>query len=674
MSFLTPTFLVGLAGMGLPVLIHLLTRDRVRRVEFSTLRFFVKTSGRVLRRKRFQEMLLLLLRAVVCGLLAVAFARPLLEDDNGDLPVVHARRARVVLVDVSASMARGDAPEALRNAARDALAELSAGTDAVAVLTFAENVTIEAPLARDFARAERAVEDLAPTEGATNIAQALGWGDAQLRRARADRRDVVLISDLQRTGWADFKADFKLTPGVQLDVRPITPDPPGPPVAVLACSFPETAVLDREPQTITVQLINYDPQPAQGVNVALKLGGNTATREVNLRGGGTAATTFRRVFDSPGDNPGTIELAGRPAFYFNARVIPRIQVVLIDGGMNAGRASDAAFFVETALAPGTDVASPFETRVRSAVAVAASDLADTRVAIVVDAGRIAPAAAKALRGLLARGGGVLLMPGEGTDPAAFNATFGELAPCRLREVRTGRMLRAGGFGASLASIDFQHPIFEVFSHPRHGDLSLPKFLRYWDVTDSQLSQVLAKFDDNRPAVLARNVGGGVVMMLAACPDPAWTDFARQTTFLPYVWQTVKYLAARTERKTTYVVGESLPAPEGHTLIGPDGKADETGRFAARRAGFYTLKGPDGQDAATYAVNRSPAEADPATVAADEIVQAVERTGQEALAAAGQSDEGEGPRSDDRGLWWWVIVAVAVLLVAELLLGNKTLRH
>ena len=674
MSFLTPMFLVALAGMAVPVLIHLLTRDRIRRVEFSTLRFFVRTSSRVLRRKRFREMLLLLLRAAVCGLLAAAFARPLLRDDEDGSETVRARTARVILADVSASMARGGSPRALKDAAREALESLSPGTDAAAVLTFAETVKIEAPLAKDFARASQAVESLQTTCEATNIPQALRWADAQLRRARASKREIVLISDLQRTGWQHLKEDFKLAPGVKLTVRGIRVEATGPQVAVGGASFPETTVLDKEPVPLSVQLVNYSADPVKGVEVRFVLGDKPRTRKVNLRGRGTATATFRYVFETPGDNPGHVDVAGAAALYFNTRVIPKIKVVLVDGGRRAGRASNAAFYVETAMAPGMDVASPFECRTRGPGEVTPADLRDAQAAVLVNVPSAAPAVRRALRELLRRGGGLWWMPGDRVKAAAFARDFAEIAPCKLRKVRTGRLQQTGGYGAALGSIDYHHPIFEIFSHPRHGDLSLPKFRQYWEVTDSQLAQVLAKFDDNRPAVLARQVDGGVTMMLATCPDAAWTNFARQTTFLPYVWQTLKYLAARTEEKTTYLVGDSLPVPEKHQLVAPGGKADEAGRFAARQPGFYTLKAPDGRHVTTFAVNRDPAESDPTTVAADEIVQAVERPAEAGRLAAANDDQDDGPATDDLGLWWWVVVSIAVLLAAELLLGNRTLRH
>ena len=89
-----------------------------------------------------------------------------------------------------------------------------------------------------------------------------------------------------------------------------------------------------------------------------------------------------------------------------------------------------------------------------------------------------------------------------------------------------------------------------------------------------------------------------------------------------------------------------------------------------------LKDSKGRPVITYAVNRDPAESDPAAVAADEIVAAVQRAEPAERTAAGGSkdEEKNGPETDERGLWWWVMLAMTALLAGELLLGNKTLRH
>lgn len=76
MSFLNLSLLAGTALVGLPVLLHLVMRQRPRPLEFPALRFLQPRHETNQRRLRLRHLLLLLLRMAVIGLLALALARP----------------------------------------------------------------------------------------------------------------------------------------------------------------------------------------------------------------------------------------------------------------------------------------------------------------------------------------------------------------------------------------------------------------------------------------------------------------------------------------------------------------------------------------------------------------------------------------------------------------------
>src|SRR6478735_7967003 len=104
MSFLAPVFLVGLAAIAIPVLVHLIQRERKRVVEFPSLMFLRRIPYQSVRRRRIHHWFLLALRAAAIMLLVAAFARPFLP--QGALAVEPSVGARevVVLLDQSASM------------------------------------------------------------------------------------------------------------------------------------------------------------------------------------------------------------------------------------------------------------------------------------------------------------------------------------------------------------------------------------------------------------------------------------------------------------------------------------------------------------------------------------------------------------------------------------------
>src|SRR5205807_1182019 len=76
MSFLSPLFLAGLAALAIPVLIHLIQRERKTIVEFPSLMFLRRIPYQSVRRRRIHNWLLLLIRSAAVVLIVAAFARP----------------------------------------------------------------------------------------------------------------------------------------------------------------------------------------------------------------------------------------------------------------------------------------------------------------------------------------------------------------------------------------------------------------------------------------------------------------------------------------------------------------------------------------------------------------------------------------------------------------------
>jgi len=709
MGFLNRYLLIGLLGAAVPILIHLLTRDRVRRVAFSTLRFFANASRNVLRRKRIYEMILLAMRTAACALLAIAFARPFLRSgEAGPGGLLTPGTARVIAVDLSASMGREGMVTALREEALTALNTLSEGSDAAALVTFTDTTRIEVPMTTRLGEVRAKLATLAPGHGGTRIAPAVQQADTLLRPVKARAKEVCLISDLQRTGWTDFQGDWKLAPGVKLVVRPVKPSKDTGGIAIVEGDCPQSVAMSRSPRTIAVRVALFagaskkvdaerpmnrphaerrDEQEKKAerrdVEVTLSMGGKeVASQKVNLHPGAKVPVRFRRVLDAAGDNPGVVRVKADDAtpgdneFCFNVRVIPRIRVAILNGRPTSSPATDAAYFLKTALAPTED--TPFIAKSMDTTRVPPEEIQEARVAILANVGDVAPPVRDALAALVKRGGGILFLPGDRVDAETFNRVFGDLAPCKLRRIITPirRTADAGEKAeASITRVDYEHPIFEVFHRPHHGNLSAARFTEFWEITDSQLSRVLARFDDGRPALIERRVDAGTSMMLANPTDLLWSNLPLRAIFLPFLHETVRYLAIRTEGRTAFHVGERLPVPEGCRLRGPDGKIFETTDVVASQLGLHAVLDKDGREVFLFAVNRDPAEADPATVDPQEIVAALERVQGEVVAGEETAPASQRPsRQDEAGLWWYVLAAVVLLSTGELVLGNRAVRH
>lgn len=662
LSFASSAWLWGLAAVAVPIGIHLLMRDRIQRVDFPTLRFFAKGARTVLRRRRVDEALLLALRILLIVLVVLAFARP-----GAALPAEAAgtvAHARVIVLDGSGSMR----PHAawLATAARRRLDEMRPG-DAVAVVVIADGVRALSEPATDPARARDAIAAFAPGHGGTDLAAALRKADELLATVAARERSIVLLSDLQRSGWASFRGDWKLAAGTVLAIdRPDAPAAAG--VAITDADAPGNIALDGVPRAVSLRLANHAAVPAAGVTVSFSLdGAEVESRSLDLPAGGAGTVRFRRAFDKPGEHRGEIAVAAAGdeearRHRFVVRVMERVPVALVsDRAVRAG--ADPAFFARLALAP--DEQSPFAV-VDAPAGGDGAALAQARVALVADAGEPSPAVRQALHGMVRRGGGVLFMPGVRSDPEAFRRAFADLAPCRPLRI----LSESPELPQAIAGIDFAHPAFDLFARPHWGDLAAPRFVRYWEVADVQGAAVPLRLANGRPLLVERAVGDGIAMLLASGPDPAWNDLPHQAIFLPILHQAIRHLAVRGLPPATIAVGERLPGPPATAVRRPDGAEAPLSATAADVPGFYRCAAP-GEAPATVAVNRPFAEADAAAVPADELAAAITRPGQGGEAAGGAAPAGAAPSGT---WWWWILAAAAGLAAAELAVGNRAQRH
>ena len=79
LGFVNPWTLLALPAVGLPVLIHFLTRARPRTIRYPTLRFLVEAGGGRQALHRLWVIVLLALRCLAVAALALVFARPFLK-------------------------------------------------------------------------------------------------------------------------------------------------------------------------------------------------------------------------------------------------------------------------------------------------------------------------------------------------------------------------------------------------------------------------------------------------------------------------------------------------------------------------------------------------------------------------------------------------------------------
>ena len=82
MLFLNPWLLIGLAGVLVPIILHMMRRQSAKPLDWGAMRFLFDTVAMRRRRMEWEDMLLMAARCLLIALLALALARPFVPPDS----------------------------------------------------------------------------------------------------------------------------------------------------------------------------------------------------------------------------------------------------------------------------------------------------------------------------------------------------------------------------------------------------------------------------------------------------------------------------------------------------------------------------------------------------------------------------------------------------------------
>lgn len=198
MSLLAPFYLLLGAAAIVPLLIHLLRRRIGTRVDFPAARYLARAEQEHSRSLRLRNLLLMLLRVAIVLFVATAAARPVMRLAGSG----HGPTALAVVLDnsLSTTVVVDGHPlfEQFRGAARDILGAANAA-DRLWLVTADGRVRGggKATLREELDRVEA-------LGGAGNLPLALAHAGAAVRSAGIESRQIIVLTDGQRSAWTQL--------------------------------------------------------------------------------------------------------------------------------------------------------------------------------------------------------------------------------------------------------------------------------------------------------------------------------------------------------------------------------------------------------------------------------------------------------------------------------------
>ncbi len=682
MLFLSPWYLLGLLGVGIPLLVHWIYRQRAVKVVLPTVRFLKRAPKRMVYFQQIQQWLLLLLRAAILTLLAVAFARPIITGAYSEL-VGKSPRSSVILLDTSMSMLYGDYFDKGKGAVMEILKSFNQGDEA-AIITFSDRPEQMASLTMDHGALRAFTGNvLSPGYRSTSFLPALHLADQILQSALYRDRTVYLVSDYQRQASSELGESWKLSLGVKFEGIKVGKDETKN-LTVAEVQAPGQMVRAQEEHLILGRIRNVGTGQLTEAWVSMEISGEGVTKEeIDLQKKSEALVKFPVTFEHADVQLGTLTLEGdsfQPdnRYHFFVGVMPLISILCVNGEPSErGREDESLWF---RLALDQKGRASFQVDVIDPRQVTSEVLAPYDVVALLNVGDLSQGQVHALQSYVERGGGLFIAPADQVDLSEYNRLYRNLTPGLLKR----KTIQESEDDLVIAEVQTRHPVIRHLQEGDTTDFGTARFSKYWSIIPADGSDIIMRFDNGEAALTARTVGNGRVLLFSSSLGMGWNNLPLQVFYLPLLHEAIRYLAEKQDKKRIYHVGDLVPIRMSvggvARVSSPQGKetvlvSDLEGSVFYQETdipGFYHVRAGDLLD--YFAVNVPVKESDFTSMEPSEIREMVIHPGTTIDAQSG----GEPHRLDvqmekSQGIWWWILLLVLILGFFETLLANRTYR-
>lgn len=665
MGVFAPWFLAALAGLALPLYLHLLKKQTTKPRHVSSLMFYESRTQSSTRHRRLRYYLLLSLRLLVLLFLIVAFANPFI---NRNTAAVASNRLVLLVVDNSFSMRAGTRLADARQAAIEVLSNKGAARGQVA--TFGSQLKLMTQPIEDQGALRAAVQSIQPGDAHGNFGE-LARAVRSMAEAVRTPIEVHLFSDMQRGDLAATFSDMALPPNARL-VEHAVVTKAEPNWTVESVDAPgQVWGKDAKPVHVQAVIAGFGTPAAQRTVSLVVNGKTTATKSVAVPANGRATIDFPALDVPYGFNRCEIKIDSADGFpaddlhrFAVARSDPQKALLIHNYGDNR-----SPLYVGAALSAAAQSAFILE----SINVNEAADRQPSNYAFIIlsDVSTVPSLLENSLTQYVRAGGSLLIAAGTSAGSHSQIPIFGaHITATRDYSRVPDRFMVVGSSDSSYPAVAKAEGWPGV------------KFFYALDV-DPGDSRVIVRLGDQTPLLLEKRLGEGRVMLLTSGLDNLTNDFPLHPAFVPFIEQTARYLAGSERQGGARPVDAYLELRnakekgQGVEVTDPDGKRPLTLNEAASaqslqltEAGYYQLRLANGRQD-EVAVNPDPKESNLDVIPSD-VLALWQGNGGSSSQEAGSRQGPAIPRKTPQSIWWYVMLLVLASAIAESVVASRYL--
>ncbi|NQT25815.1 BatA domain-containing protein [candidate division KSB1 bacterium] len=686
LGFLNSAFLFGLIGVSIPILIHLFARQRIKKIYFSSTTLLSELQIKQVRRLRFAQILILILRCLAIAFLVLAFARPTLQSGalakTGEAPV-----SALLMIDRSLSLQRGRFFAEAQSLAVKVLDNLKTQDDVAIVWSDdlpADEIVWNQP-------GESIHDEIlhSPLQfGKSQWPELLNEAVSNLKQTSRISKEIYWIWDMQKTAISSLQDSLMTHDApVSLFVLPVSGDDNN--VAIINGGLGSQILDPAAPVLVFADVKNFGSQEIQNLWVRVSIQGKSiAQKTITMKPGAQQRVEFALHLNQTGWIEGRIEieddiLSADNRFDFVLQVPERIRVRLI------GQQPQDLKYPEIAFRAFRKDYSIIEVESFTGGTAWTSGLQTDHVLLFCNYPQFTIDEADQLQAHIRQGGGALFILGSDVDLKNYSERL-------MLSLFAGSFQDASSDPSSqeaywtLENTDWKHPLLKDIFKEDDPNLELPHIFKRAEFRSTSWTPILA-YRDGVPLIAETHIQKGCVLILSTGLDAQWSDLSLQSLFTPFIYRSAVYLSTpmKTESEPLRIDDPLIEIVQlnkllaAFTIVRPDEQIDEIIPIPRENTAILEYKNTDlpgvyriqsdGETVAMRIVHTDPAESDCRSIDESKLKSifsdypiTIIRQNQDLEKVIEQHRSG-------REIWREMLILAIVMLMAELILARHFVR-
>jgi len=558
-TFLNPILLWALLAIALPILIHLFSRQRVKRIDFSSLIFLKSLEKTRLRAVKIKSLFLLLIRSLIIFFVVLAFARPSSHKGFASKLGAKAKSSILFLIDNSYAMGyetkRGNLLWIAQKKGKELLKIYREGDELYFITYNSEAEKFLSHPTFDSSLISKAIREIELSFETSDLDKALESGLDLLTPAKNKNREIYLITGLKAKELFPLKrwSSVLKDKGIKLFIIRLTEEEKEN-WGLKKVELPEGVLAKGTPFEIKGVIANYSQKPVYNLLLSLYLDGKRVSQtDTDLKEGEEKRISFTQSVKEAGFHSGYLELSDDNLLadnkrFFSFKIPEKVEVLLVENKGEKGS------YLRLALNPKAEGEDGIEITRIDPKSFSRKELSNYKVIIFSDFAGIRFESLSRLDDFLNSGRGVFFFFGEGEKEL-----YAEICQGYLNSTfKGGKSFSGKGEGfLSLEKLDLFHPVFQPYKGLDKAKFPQIRFFSIYEIIPGKKTKVLASFSNGAPALVESFSGSGKILALLSSYEPEFSDLGEHTLFVPLIRRSVEYLSFNLFTSVDFLVGEKI---------------------------------------------------------------------------------------------------------------------